>query len=472
MAAIISVGFCFPNYRLKRKLIGEAWHQRSAPGERTVAALDQDSLTMGVDAALEAIDLNNTKKFDAVYFASTSPPYKMQSTASLIAGVLGFGPDCFTVDFGNSFKSGVAALIAANDAIESGRINSALVVVSENRKAKPATSDESLFGDGAVALRLGKTGGLKIAGSFHNSSTLIDRWQRESDRYENTWEDRFVKKEGVQKVISDSIEKLLGLTQFSPDDISTLTLPGIDFRTPSIIAKKTGFDSQTQLADSLLGSIGFCGSAAPFISLISALLSCTEGERIILAGYGDGCDALLLEAQQRGDLILNGNSLKDQLDNRANISYVDYLRFKGLLENDITKKPTVHSSSPQIRRDEETLWAFKAFRCRKCGTVQYGPDRICYECKSKDDFETVPLAQKHGKVITFTRDNLFQGGNPPQVIAVVETEQNCRLYLQMTDCDPDSVGLGIRVRFTLRRLHEGSEFHNYFWKCKPVLQAQ
>jgi len=24
------------------------------------------------------------------------------------------------------------------------------------------------------------------------------------------------------------------------------------------------------------------------------------------------------------------------------------------------------------------------------------------------------------------------------------------------------------VELTLRRLHEGAEFHNYYWKCQPV----
>lgn len=472
MAFIKAVGFNFPYLRLKRERIGQAWNQRSAPGEKAVAALDQDSLTMGVDAASEVLDPSDNCDIGGVYFASTSPPYKLQSAASLVVGALGLSHNCFTADFGNSYKAGVSALIAANDAIEAGRISNALVIVSDNRAAKPATQDETLFGDGAVGILLGEKGGLRLATSVHKTSTLIDRWQREEDRFENAWEDRFVKTEGVQKDISNAILKLLEKSQLSPKDISYLSFPGIDFRTPSVIAKKTGFDSDTQLANSLLPSIGFCGVAAPFVSLISALTKTNSGDRIILAGYGDGCDAILLEAEDDGNSILKGAPLKDQLDNKLEISYVDYLRHKKLLENMITDLPTVFSSSPQIFREGKVLMEFNALRCRQCDTVQYGASRICYECKAKDDFETVPLAQKDGKVITYTKDNLFQGGNPPQILAVIETDTKCRLYLQMTDCDPDSVLLGMKVSFTFRMVHDGSGFHNYFWKCKPVFAGQ
>jgi uncharacterized OB-fold protein len=51
---------------------------------------------------------------------------------------------------------------------------------------------------------------------------------------------------------------------------------------------------------------------------------------------------------------------------------------------------------------------------------------------------------------------------------VVDLEGGGRTFLQMTDCDPKEVSIGMTVELTLRCLHEGAGFHNYYWKCQPV----
>ena len=43
-----------------------------------------------------------------------------------------------------------------------------------------------------------------------------------------------------------------------------------------------------------------------------------------------------------------------------------------------------------------------------------------------------------------------------------------RFYAQLTDCDPATVTFEMPVELTFRRLHEGEELVNYFWKFRPV----
>ncbi len=52
-------------------------------------------------------------------------------------------------------------------------------------------------------------------------------------------------------------------------------------------------------------------------------------------------------------------------------------------------------------------------------------------------------------------------------MAVVELEGGGRFYGQMTDVEPREVKVGMDVSLTLRRLHEGGDFVNYFWKVVP-----
>jgi uncharacterized OB-fold protein len=102
--------------------------------------------------------------------------------------------------------------------------------------------------------------------------------------------------------------------------------------------------------------------------------------------------------------------------------------------------------------------------------LAYPLQRICYSCRSKDDFEKVRLSDKTGKVFTFSLDNLAGRSDDPVVVqTVVELDEaNARFYCMMTDCVPADVKVGMPVELTFRRLYEGAGFYNYFWKCRPV----
>jgi uncharacterized OB-fold protein len=130
----------------------------------------------------------------------------------------------------------------------------------------------------------------------------------------------------------------------------------------------------------------------------------------------------------------------------------------------------VPKSSPVIYwRDSKMELALYGARCRKCGTVQYPIPRVCVQCGTKDELDEVKLARK-GTVFTFTLDHLVGGEylSTPVPRVVLDLEGGGRTFLQMTDCDPKEVSIGMTVELTLRCLHEGAGFHNYYWKCQPV----
>jgi uncharacterized OB-fold protein len=72
-----------------------------------------------------------------------------------------------------------------------------------------------------------------------------------------------------------------------------------------------------------------------------------------------------------------------------------------------------------------------------------------------------------------TLDHLALGMylNVPIPRVVIDLDGGGRVFLEMTDCDPQQVKVGMPVELTFRRLHEGSDFHNYYWKCRPTPQA-
>lgn len=109
-------------------------------------------------------------------------------------------------------------------------------------------------------------------------------------------------------------------------------------------------------------------------------------------------------------------------------------------------------------------------KCNACSFVQYPQRRVCLNCSTKDEMEDFKLS-KHGRVFTYTVEHLFPSVDPPLVMAVVDLEGGGRIYLQMTDCYPEVVKVGMLVELTFRILHESGGFYNYYWKCRPIPES-
>jgi uncharacterized OB-fold protein len=109
-------------------------------------------------------------------------------------------------------------------------------------------------------------------------------------------------------------------------------------------------------------------------------------------------------------------------------------------------------------------------RCLECGLVQYPMARVCIGCGARERMTDQRLGHR-GRVFTFTVDHLFPTIELPLPMAVIDLEGGGRLYLQVTDADPDEVKIDAPVELCFRRIHEGGGNYNYFWKAKPVRYA-
>src|SRR5437867_6735628 len=152
MVGITRTGAYFPRRRLDRALIGKAWGRRVPPGTRTVAGLDEDALTMAIDAVLACLDDADPTRFDALYFASTSSPYGEKQVASMIATAADLPREVTAADLGGSVRAGLGALRAALDGVRAGSHRTALVVAADARRVEPESELEPLLGDGAFAV--------------------------------------------------------------------------------------------------------------------------------------------------------------------------------------------------------------------------------------------------------------------------------------------------------------------------------
>ena len=472
MVGIESYGAYIPMLRMERELIGKSWGRRSLRGERSVANNDEDTVTMSSEAISDCLTGFDRNGVGGLYFASTSAPYKEKQSSTLLAKIAVLSDEVITGDFANSLRAGSAALEGAVNAVKSGSVKQMLVAASDCRLGYPRSDEEQLFGDGAAALLIGDTDVIaNIVERVSFSNELTDTWRNPEDTYVRTWEKRWVLSEGYQKIMERAVSSLMNKCGLKADAVAKAVFSAPDERSYKTLGKKLGFNLENQLQNPLLSNVGYCGVAHPIMVLISALEDAQPGDKIIMAAHGNGADAFLIEVTKNITSYHGRRGIKKNLKSKLLLtSYQRYLSYRGLLEAVPGEPFRLLPSATSYWRELDSILSCLGSKCRKCGTVTYPIQRVCYNCSAKDDYDLIRLSDKKGTLFDFTLDNLAGRSDDPVIVqAIVETDdEKCRIYSLMTDCDPSKVYIGMPVELTLRRLYEGAGFHNYSWKCRPV----
>ena len=143
MIGISSYGGYIPRYRLSRKLIYAAmgWMNAGniahARGEKAVANFDEDSITLAVSAGINALKGMDRTDVQALYYASTTLPYKERLNAGLMVPALGLNDQVRAADFAGGLKAGTTALLAALDGVQSDSSKKIVVTAADCRLGQP-----------------------------------------------------------------------------------------------------------------------------------------------------------------------------------------------------------------------------------------------------------------------------------------------------------------------------------------------
>src|SRR5438132_10788868 len=116
MRGIAAYGVYVPYWRLDRKTIAAALGVPSGSGTRSVASYDEDTTSLGVEAARAALRAADRLRPDALYFATAQPAYLDKTNATAIHAALDLAPSAPAFDMAGAVRSGVGALRAALDA--------------------------------------------------------------------------------------------------------------------------------------------------------------------------------------------------------------------------------------------------------------------------------------------------------------------------------------------------------------------
>jgi hydroxymethylglutaryl-CoA synthase len=472
MAGITSIGAYIPMYRLNLEEITRFWRTKGAIGEKAVAGFDEDSITMAVAAALDCLK-GSEEQPQGLYFATTTNPFKEKQGAAIIASAIDLNKRGSTADYANSLRAGTIAIKSAIEAVKNGSAKSVLITSSDTRLGGPQGKNEQLIGDGAAAVLIGSNQTIAdIEDSYSIFSDFMDYWRTNQNDFIQSAEGRFIDVNGYMPIMQETILELMKKNSASPKDFSKVIFYASDLKQHAELAKRLGFD-KAQVQDPLFAQIGNTGTAATLMMLVAALEEAKPGDRILFAGYGDGCDAFILRVTKDVEKMRAKSTMKDRLARKAPLSYSKYLNWRNLIAIEGVNLPARSEPSLATRwRDRNRISAMYGVRCRKCGTPQFHPIgqaiRVCNACQAKDDFEAYKFSDKKGKLFSYAIDQLQPTKNPPGLNGVVDFDEGGRLICELTDYDLEKVKIGMPVEMSYRRMLQGEEIINYFWKAKPV----
>ncbi len=473
---ILSLGTYVPSLRLERAAIAQAnrWANPGlaarAKGRRAMLNWDEDSLTMGVEAARACLAATSARP-ESVTFASTTAPFMDRPCSVLVCNALQLPSTTATHDVGFSQRAASSALIAmlaADDATHQ------LLVAADARPAKPGSAQELSYGAGAAAALVGRGDPiLTLRGHATKATDFVDHYRTTGATHEYHWEERWVRDEGIAKLVPSTIVAALEAAQVSPSQVKGLIFPTTLAGAAAIVAKRAGLHPDC-LVDGLASSVGDTGNAHLLLMLESALKTAAIGDILVVATFGYGCDVAVLEVMPHLAAYRDKHLATIGAVERSETSYQKYLSFTGEIGMDWgvrSEFETKTALSAQYRYSADAA-AFLAGTCSKCGTIQFPRAEVCVnaQCDFVGPQTPVSLLDEPAEILTFTADWLSFKGAPPFCFGLVQFTNGARALMEFADVLPDDLAVGIPLRFVLRKKEIDTQraYHSYFWKAVPT----
>ena len=336
-AAILGYGAYVPYYRLPTTEIARVWKGGgSGPNlEKSVAAMDEDTVTMAIDASRKAMKMAGTKKLGAVFVGTESKPYAVKPTSTIVAQALG-QHHTLAADLEFACKAGTEAMQVVTGLVGSGMTEAGLAIGMDTAQGKPGDDLEYTASSGGAAYVIGKKDKMAIAVIDCSTSFVSDTgdfWRRSHERYPRHLS-RFTGEPAYFFHIESSVKTLFEETGHKPSDFKYAVFHQTNPRFPVEVATRLGFTMEqikTGLLNPLIGNT-YAGSSP--IGLAAVLDEAKPGDKILLASFGSGAgsDAFCLEVLDGITRTRGINpTVRSMMERSTKIDYATYSKFRDKL---------------------------------------------------------------------------------------------------------------------------------------------
>jgi hydroxymethylglutaryl-CoA synthase len=333
---IVSWGVYIPKYRIKVEEIAKVWGADPEAvkkglriNEKSVPGIDEDSVTIAVEASRNALKRSEIDPIEigASYFGSESHPYAVKPTGTIVAEAIQIGSNYTTADLEFACKAGTAAIQICMGLVKSGMINYGLAGGVDTAQGAPGDALEYTASAGGASFIIGKKEVVaKINHTVTYTTDTPDFWRRKDQRYPSHG-GGFTGNPGYYKHIINASKKLMKFISTKPKDYDYAVFHQPNGKFPVRVAKSLGFNKKQTKEGFLVDRIGNTYSGSSILGLAAVLDVAKPGQRIILTSYGSGAgaDSLDITVTKKIKKIRKKAPLvQDFIKNKKYINYSEY----------------------------------------------------------------------------------------------------------------------------------------------------
>lgn len=330
---IVGYGAYIPRYRLPGEAISQVWTNGlgGAPvKEKAVAGLDEDVVTMSIEAARNAVACAgiDPRQIRAVWVGSESHPYAVKPTSTIVAESIGASANIQAADWEFACKAGTEAVQASIGLVGSGMAQYILSIGMDTAQGRPGDALEYTAGSGGAAFILGPAAESYAVyqGSYSFVTDTPDFWRRAGETYPSHG-DRFTGEPAYFAHTLAAASRLMEMLNTTADDYDFAVFHQPNVKFPAMAAKKLGFSDEQIRPGLLANEIGNVYSGSCMIGLTAILDIAEPGQRILMVSYGSGAgsDAFDLRVTER--IRKRPRSLPATADYIARCSQIDYATY-------------------------------------------------------------------------------------------------------------------------------------------------
>jgi hydroxymethylglutaryl-CoA synthase len=337
---IIGYGAYVPQYRLPATEVSRIWSGGAHGGpvkEKSVPGLDEDVITMSIEAARNAIARAeiDPAELRAIWVGSESHPYSVKPTSTIVAEAIGAVPNIQAGDWEFACKAGTEAMVAAIAMVGAKMGRYALAIGMDTAQGRPGDELEYTAAAGGAAFVLGPSDEslAVIEGTYSFVTDTPDFWRRADQRYPSHGQ-RFTGEPAYFRHITEAGNTLMEGLGFSASDYKYCVFHQPNTKFPQRAASLLGFKPDQNKTGLLSPVIGNTYAGAAMIGLTAILDEAQPGDRILMVSFGSGAgsDAISVVATDR--LLERRNkahSTKDYIARRTEVDYGLYVRYRGKL---------------------------------------------------------------------------------------------------------------------------------------------
>jgi hydroxymethylglutaryl-CoA synthase len=338
---IVGYGAYVPRYRLPATEVNRIWHdgEDAMPIlEKSVAGPDEDTVTMSIEAARNALARAaiDPQLLGAVWVGSESHPYAVKPTSTIVAEAIGAVPYSLGADWQFACKAGTEAIQASVALVGSQMARYALAIGMDTAQSRPGDALEYTAAAGGAAYILGpaEESVAVLEGSCSYIGETPDFWRRPGSRYPEH-AGRFTGEPAYFAHLEASARGLLDALGYTPADFDHVVFHQPNMRFPVRAARNLGFVHAQIGTGLLVERIGNPYAGSSMLGLCAILDVACAGQRILQASFGSGAgsDAFVWRVTER--VIERRDAAPrtgDYLRRRKQIDYATYARYRGELE--------------------------------------------------------------------------------------------------------------------------------------------